>query len=112
MKLYKIKSHPESDGYGLMACDAEGYCYVYSANTGLWHRNKARELDMAFGSEAIYESISGAVAAELITGVKPADPLPMSRYIEELEQQPAQWTKSSEDVGAVASEEDQPLPGS
>lgn len=111
MKLYKIKSHPESDGYGLMACDVKGFCFVFSANTGSWHRNKTRELDLAFGPEAVYEHIDGAVAGELIAGIKPADPQSMGRYIEELEQQPAQWIKSSEDVGAVASEDDQPLPG-
>ncbi|MGO1264932.1 MAG: hypothetical protein ACTMIV_17490 [Brevibacterium aurantiacum] len=111
LKLYKMKSHPESNGYGLMARDADGFCFVYSANTGFWHRNKARELDLVFGPEAVYEHINGAVAGELIAGVPPADPLAMDRYIEELEQQPARWIQSSEDVGAIAHEGDQHLPG-
>ncbi|SMY01270.1 hypothetical protein [Brevibacterium aurantiacum] len=109
LTLYKMKSRPESDGYGLMARDADGFCFVYSANTGFWHRNKARELDLAFGPEAVYEHIDGAVAGELIAGVKPADPLAMDRYIEELEQQPARWIKSSEDLGMIAPDADQPL---
>lgn len=111
LKLYKMKSRPESDGYGLMACDPEGFCFVYSANTGSWHRNKARELDLAFGPDSVYEHIDGAVAGELIAGVKLADPIIMGRYIEELEQQPAQWIKSSEDVGAITPTEDQLFPG-
>ena len=56
LKLYKMKSHPESNGYGLMARDADGFCFVYSANTGFWHRNKARELDLVPGTEAVYRA--------------------------------------------------------
>lgn len=111
MKLFKMRSGPESTGYGLMALDTDGFCFVYSANTGFWHRSKARELDLIFGTEAVYEQIDGALAGELLAGVKPADPLAMGRYVEELEQQSARWIKSSEDVGAIASEDYPSLPG-
>lgn len=99
MDLYRIKSSLESLRYGLLAIDNEGYCYVYSANTGGWHRSHAREFDLAFKREAVYERIDTGSAERLIGGVKPADPLIMGRYIKELEQQPAAWKKSSADVG-------------
>lgn len=99
MKLYKMKSSPESKGYGLMARDDEGYCFVYSASTGVWHRNKSRELDLEFGTEAIYSQIDSAEAAQLIPDVKAANSVTMSRYIEELNQQPALWKRTSADVG-------------
>lgn len=101
MELYRIRSSPDSLGYGLMALDAEGYCYVYSANTCLWHRSKARELDLTFERKAAYARIDAASAAQLIGGVKPADEQTMGRYIEGLEQQPAVWKKSSAEVGVA-----------
>lgn len=109
MKLYKIKSSPESTGYGLMARDDEGYCYVYSANTGLWHRNKARELDLAFEQKAVYEPIDSEEASKLIGGVKPADRRSMGRYVDSLEAQPTQWKKTTAEVGALVPESARPV---
>lgn len=109
MKLYKIKSSPESSGYGLMARDDEGYCYVYSANTGLWHRNKAREVDLEFEQKAVYEPIDGADAAKLLSGVKPADRRSMGRYVDSLEAQPTQWKKTSAEVGSLVPEGGRPF---
>ncbi|MEW1987632.1 hypothetical protein AB0365_01010 [Brevibacterium casei] len=101
MQLYKIKASPESTGYGLMARDAEGYCYVYSANTGLWHRNGGREIDFDFDHEAVYQPVTGTEAAELLSGVRPADPQSMGWYVTELEEQAAQWKKTSAEVGVT-----------
>lgn len=109
MKLYKIKSSPESTGYGLMARDDEGYCYVYSANTGLWHRSKARELDLAFEQKAVYEPVDSEEAAKLIGEVKPADRRSMGRYVDSLEAQPTQWKKTSAEVGVLVPEGARPI---
>lgn len=101
MQLYMIKASSESTGHGLMARDAEGYCYVYSANTGLWHRNGGREIDFDFDHEAVYQPVTGSQAAELLSGVKPADRRSMDWYVTELEEQSAQWKKTSGEVGVT-----------
>lgn len=98
MEIYKIKSSPESIRYGLMARDVEGYCYVYSANTSLWHRSKDRELDLVFTREAVYEPISSEAARELLPGVRPAGPGIMEGYVSQLEAQEDRWTRSSIEV--------------
>lgn len=101
MKLYKVKASSENVGYGLMARDDEGYCYVYSANTGLWHRDGATEIDFEFDHEAVYEPITGIEAADLLPGVKPADRRSMGRYVAQLEEQAPRWKKTSAEVGVI-----------
>lgn len=98
MEIYQIKSSPENTSYGLMARDAGGYCYVYSANTGHWHRNKARELDLAIERKAVYEPIAVEDAKRLMPGVKPADRQIMGQYVKRLEQPDDQWTKTFGEV--------------
>lgn len=100
MILYKIKAEPQSSGYGLMARDSEGYCFVYSANTGIWHRSGSREIDFDFDHEAVYEPITAQEAATLISGVKPADSS-MDFYVAKLRAQEAQWTRTSDELGIV-----------
>jgi hypothetical protein len=109
MQLYQIKATPESAGYGLMARDDEGYCYVYSANTGLWHRNGAREIDFEFDHTATYEPITGDDAAELVQGVKAADRRSMGRYVTQLKDQAPRWKKTSAEVGVMSHSGDRPI---
>lgn len=102
MKLYKIKQSPESAVYGLMAVDTEGYCYVYSANTELWHRSGEQEVDYEFDRESIYEPIAKDKAEALRSGVRPADRRRMGDYVRELEEQPAKWVRTSAEVGLTS----------
>lgn len=102
MDLYKIMVSPESTGYGLMARDPEGYCFVYSANTELWHRSGEQEVDFEFDREAVYEPIDAATAEALRPGVRPVDRRSMGAYVRDLEALPPKWTKTSAEVGLVS----------
>lgn len=98
MEIYQVKSSVESTKYGLMARDAEGYCYVYSANTGLWQRDGECEIDFEFVREASYELVAVETAKRMLSEVTPVDRRVMERYVRRLEQQSAEWTLTSSEV--------------
>lgn len=99
MKFYKIKSSADSDRFGLMAKDEEDYCYVYSANTSMWHRSKSRELDMAFEQEAFYELVDKEQAVSLLLDLSPTSHPDALRYVQRLDDQRGTWKRTSEQVG-------------
>lgn len=101
MKIYTIKAEPTSPEYGLMAQDEDGYCYLYLANTGLWHRDGDLELDFEYDHESVYEQINAQEAAQLITGVRAIDRRSLGDFVQELENQAPRWKKTSAEVGLV-----------
>ena len=102
MKFYTIKAEPTSPEYGLMAQDEDGYCYLYLANTGLWHRDGDLELDFEYDHESVYEQINAREAAQLITGVRAIRPTKPRRFRARAgETKLPRWKKTSAEVGLV-----------
>nr|BFF05096.1 hypothetical protein GCM10023233_00650 [Brevibacterium otitidis]BFF08629.1 hypothetical protein GCM10023233_35980 [Brevibacterium otitidis] len=98
MELYVIRSTAGASSYGLMATDGE-YCFVYSPNTGLWHRSHECEMDFVFDRESVYEEVDAVTAERLRQKIQPLDRRTMRWYLNRLEKQAPEWKRTSAEVG-------------